>query len=161
MILNLIILTSSKKKKSSDQPNRHYIHCNIVPEKKDNITDASYDCSKTTWAHKTSSNMALFLALYLGFKDIYLLGVDHNHMYADPNNVKAIKSGIVSESETILLKELHTKGKGSQVSHFNDLIGVIRPMELIEDRFPLKVKNLSKKSVFYCHQIVDIESLGI
>lgn len=150
-----------KKKKCLDEPNMHYIHCNTPYEKKDKITDASYDCSKTTWAHKTSSNMALFLALYLGFENIYLLGVDHDHMNADPDNVKAIKNGILSESETILLKELFTNGKGSQVGHLNDLIGVIRPMELIEEKFPLKVKNLSKRSVFYCHQTVDIESLNI
>ena len=150
-----------KKKKSLNEPNRHYIHCNIPSEKKDKITDASYDCSKTTWAHKTSSNMALFLALYLGFENIYLLGVDHDHMNADPDNVKAVKKGILAESETVLLKELYTNNKGSQVGHFNDLIGVIRPMELIEDKFPLKVKNLSKKSIFYCHQTVDIESLDI
>ena len=151
------------KKSTINRSYKYFMHSNTQYGDKEIFNESSYDCSKTTWAHKTSSNMALFLALYLGFKEIYLLGVDHSHMNADPEDVKAIKKGVLSEAETELLKKNHQKYEkgGSQVSHYKDLIKVIRPMEIIEQNFPLRVKNLSKQSIFYCHQVVDIETLGI
>ena len=151
------------KKNNADNFNKYYIHANTAYEVTEDFNESSYDCAKTTWSHKTSSNMALFLALYLGFKDIYLLGVDHDHMNADPSNVKGIKKGILAQAETELLETLHQKYEkgGSQVNHLKDLIAVIRPMEIIEENFPLRVKNLSKQSIFYCHEVVEIDSLDL
>ena len=51
--------------------------------------------------------------------------------------------------------------KEKQTSHFLDLIDVIRPMELIEDQFPNRVKNLSTRSIFYCHEVVDIDTINL
>lgn len=151
--------------------NRHYIHSNTPFDKQKILSELSYDCSKTIWSHKTSSNLALFLALYMGFEYIYLLGVDHDHMNASPDNIKAVKGGVLAAAETRKMKKIHSELESKldskleirepQTGHFKDLIEVIRPMELIEEKFPLKVKNLSKRSVFYCHQTVDIESLDI
>tara|TARA_Y200000002_G_C22678453_1_gene663056 strand:- start:1302 stop:2054 length:753 start_codon:yes stop_codon:yes gene_type:complete len=151
-----------KQRGTHNKPNKNYIHCNIPFSKQIELTNDSYNCSKTIWSPKSSSNFALFLALYQGFDEIYLLGVDHDHMNADPENVKAIKEGILTKEETNKLKVLRKDNKKEkQTLHFLDLIDVIKPMEMIEDLFPKRVKNLSTRSIFYCHEVIDLDSIGL
>ena len=151
-----------KTRETLNHKNKNYIHCNIQFDKQNKLLDSSFDCSKTIWSPKSSSNFALFLALYQGFDEIYLLGVDHDHMNTDANNVKAIKDGVLAKDEARKLKFLRKDNKKEkQTSHFLDLIDVIRPMELIEDQFPNRVKNLSTRSIFYCHEVVDIDTINL
>ena len=83
-------------------------------------------------------------------------------MNADVNNVKAIKEGVLAKDEARKLKFLRKDNKKEkQTLHFLDLIDVIRPMEMIEDEFPKRVKNLSTRSIFYCHEVVDIETIDL
>ncbi|MDA9636811.1 hypothetical protein N9T42_03830 [SAR86 cluster bacterium] len=140
--------------------NKKFIHTNIFYENRDCIEEEDYDCSKTIWATKSSSNLALMLALYMGFEEIFLLGVDHSHININSvDEIKAVKKGVLVKDEQDQFKNILSKGKEHQSSFFKDLISVIKPMELIEDKFPGKVKNLSKISIFDCHEVVDIDSL--
>ena len=63
------------------------------------------------------------------------------------------------EDEQDQWNDLLDDGRIDQTSFLKDLIPVIKPMEMIEKKFPGRVKNLSKRSFFYCHDQIEISDL--
>lgn len=149
-----------KKKEMSILDNSFFIYCNKKYKDVDALSEEDFEISKNIWSPKTSSNLALFLAIYMGFKDIYLIGVDHDQINTiNADNLKVIKNGSLVIEERKEWKKLFEKGRVDQTLFLKDLVEIIKPMELIEKRYPGRVKNLSRRSIFYCHDEVDINNI--
>ena len=149
-----------KKKNLGIHDTSYYVYCTKKPDENKLLTSDDFELTKNIWSPKTSSNLALQIAIYMNFNEIYLIGIDHDYMntrHAD--NIKVIKKGTLVEDEQDQWKALLKHGKIDQTSFLKDLIPVIKPMEIIEKKFPGRVKNLSKRSFFYCHDKVDISDL--
>lgn len=68
------------------------------------------DFSSNLWSASTSSVLGILLALYMGFDEIYLIGVDNSNISLPKDNPRFMKGGVehenevkISESETFSL----------------------------------------------------------
>ncbi len=149
-----------KKKNLEIHDSSFYVYCTKKYDDIGSISPDDFELSKNIWSPKTSSNLALQIAIYMNFNEIYLIGIDHDYMNTKHSeNIKIIKKGTLVEDEQDQWNDLLDDGRINQTSFLKDLIPVIKPMEIIEKKFPGRVKNLSKRSFFYCHDQVDISDL--
>ncbi len=149
-----------KKKNLEIHDTSHYVFCTKKLDENKPLTPDDFELSKNIWSPKTSSNLALQIAIYMNFNEIYLIGIDHDYMNTkNAENIKVIKKGTLVEDEQDQWKTQLKNGKIDQTLFLKDLIAVIKPMEIIEKKFPGRVKNLSKRSFFYCYDQVSISDL--
>lgn len=149
-----------RKKNLEIHDNSYYVYCTKKPDENKPLAPDDFELSKNIWSPKTSSNLALQIAIYMNFNEIYLIGIDHDYMNTkNVENIKVIKQGTLVEDEQDQWKAHLKDGKIDQTLFLKDLIPVIKPMEIIEKKFPGRVKNISKRSFFYCHDQVDISDL--
>ena len=60
---------------------------------------ADIDITKMTWNADTVSIYALIFAIYMGFSEIYLLGMDHNYICNNESNYRFYQNGIHQKNE--------------------------------------------------------------
>jgi hypothetical protein len=57
------------------------------------------------WASSTGSVYALIMAISLGFKDIYLLGVDHSYLFSDEPGKYRFYAPLIGKDEDREIEE--------------------------------------------------------
>lgn len=68
--------------------------------KKDSFNKKYIDISHAIYRAETVSIYAIILALYMGFEEIYLLGMDHNYfLYDNENDMRMYKNGLHQKDE--------------------------------------------------------------
>ncbi|MEQ8821106.1 MAG: DUF115 domain-containing protein [Sumerlaeia bacterium] len=70
-----------------DRPNHHYLRSIYDFDPAAGFPRFSEDVSKVVWIGGTVTYVCMQLAFYMGFQEVYLIGMDHN--YARPDHVQA------------------------------------------------------------------------
>ena len=64
-----------------------------------NYKPRDIDITRMTWIADTASIYSLIFALYMGFSEIYLLGMDHNYICNNESNYRFYQNGIHQNNE--------------------------------------------------------------
>ena len=129
-----------------------------------NATYNDLDLQSNIWTSCTGSIGALIIALYMGFDEIYLLGLDHDHFLHDVGNARFesmnMENPIYAE-ETVLINEMKSlgidEGKRSQV--FQQTSEIFAQYERLNAMHPNRIFNLGKTSlidVFESRRLVEV-----
>ncbi|MAJ44698.1 MAG: hypothetical protein CMF96_08165 [Candidatus Marinimicrobia bacterium] len=118
------------------------------------------------WSSYTGSILALISALYMGFENIYLLGMDHDYFLHKEGEARF--KGIDS-SATLLKEEKKVLKQRSQINNkhqssymreeFEALSEIFLQYERIGNLFPNKIFNLGKNSLLDMFPHKDLTSL--
>ena len=104
--------------------------------------DYPIDICKEIPPFQTVVQIAIYLAIYLGFNKIYLLGVDHDWLL---NFNKS--SHFYNENESVLVQSGYDEWKGkSMKEEFISHVKLWEIYENIKDKFSGKIINLNKNS---------------
>jgi hypothetical protein len=107
-----------------------------------------WDLSRNIWSSSVGSVYALLIALYLGFDEIYLLGIDHSYLsfnnpasyrfYGENSNLK--RSREIKRNE-----EIHRKSQNTIILEGTHL--AFEQYNLISENTTTGIFNLSKQSI--------------
>lgn len=107
------------------------------------------------WSANTVSIYALIVAIYMGFEEIYLLGMDHNYICKSENDWRFYKDGIhqVNETRRAMQDNSHTqctlRATGKIFEHY----------QILKDYNDNIISNCSKSSlldIFECKNLGEI-----
>jgi hypothetical protein len=108
-----------------------------------NFNKKDIDMTNMIWSANTVSIYALIAAIYMGFDEIYLLGMDHNYMCKSENDWRFYKDAIHQKDETkrIMQDKSHTqhvfKATGKIFEHY----------QILKDNNRNKIYNCSDESL--------------
>jgi hypothetical protein len=80
-----------------DRPNHHYYRALYEFQAHPGWPNFSLDPSKLVWIGGTVTYVCLQFAYYMGFKNVYLIGMDHN--YTKPHDIKVEGNEWTSQSD--------------------------------------------------------------
>jgi len=101
------------------------------------------DITKMIWIADTISIYSLIVAIYMGFSEIYLLGMDHNHICNNESNYRFYQNAIHQNNESE--REL---GESSHTKHVSlGIYKVFSQYELLSNNSNSKIYNTSKNSL--------------
>ena len=101
------------------------------------------DITKMIWIADTISIYSLIVAIYMGFSEIYLLGMDHNHICNNESNYRFYQNGIHQNNESE--REL---GESSFIKHVSlGIYKVFSQYELLSNNSNSKIYNTSRNSL--------------
>ena len=138
---------------------------NNTPAYKPSLKD--FNLTSNIWSSYTGSILALVTALYMGFKSIYLLGMDHDYFLHKPGEArfKGIDTSAVSlKIEKKVLLEKHSidndQNRNSYMTEeFDALSEIFLQYQRIDNLFPNRIYNLSKQSLLDIFPFVDMQEV--
>ena len=103
------------------------------------------DITRMIWIADTVSIYSLIFAIYMGFSEIYLLGMDNNYICNNESNYRFYKNGIHQNNES----ERITKGSSRTKKESLGIYKVFSQYELLLKYSNTKIYNISNNSLFY------------
>lgn len=111
------------------------------------------DMTNMIWSANTVSIYALIVTIYMGFDEIYLLGMDHNYMCKSENDWRFYKEAIHQKDE-----EKRSMGDKSHVQHsFMATSRIFEHYQILKDNNKIKIYNCSSSSLL---DIFEYRNLG-
>jgi len=108
-----------------------------------NYKPADIDITRMTWIADTVSIYSLIVAIYMGFSEIYLLGMDHNYICNKESDYRFYKNGIHQNNEV----ERTIKGT-SRTKHLSfGMYKIFQQYELLSHNSHTKIYNSSRHSL--------------
>lgn len=77
----------------------YWYFAGVLSDEHYNFSKKDIDMTKMIWSANTVSIYALIVAIYMGFDEIYLLGMDHNYICNSENNWRFYTDGIHQNNE--------------------------------------------------------------
>jgi|TARA_B110000305_G_C19425929_1_gene633553 hypothetical protein len=122
------------------------------------------DLQSNIWTSNTGSIGALITALYMGFDEIYLLGMDHDYFLHNTGEGRFYginKESLLFKEEIKVIEEQQKTGNADArlSSAFNDLSHIFTQYERLNIMHPNKIYNLGKNSlldVFPSKKLVEV-----
>ena len=114
--------------------------------------DSDLDMQSNIWTAKTGSICALICSLYMGFNEIYLLGMDHDYFMRDIGDARfdSIDKTKFSLKKEIEILETHKKqgiNEAKLTNTFQQLSEIFEQYEKLNDLFPNRIYNLGRNSL--------------
>ena len=117
-----------------------------------NYSQQDVNITKMIWIADTVSIYALILAIYMGFSEIYMLGMDHNYICNKESNYRFYNNGIHQHNE----QQRSLKGS-SKVKHFSKgLYNIFSQYEMIKNNTPKSIYNVSSNSLLDVFEYVKL-----
>ena len=101
------------------------------------------DITRMIWIADTVSIYSLIFAIYMGFSEIYLLGMDNNYICNNESNYRFYKNGIHQNNES----ERITKGSSRTKKESLGIYKVFSQYELLLKYSNTKIYNISNNSL--------------
>jgi len=101
------------------------------------------DIVRMTWMADTVSIYAIIFAIYMGFSEIYLLGMDHDYICNNESNCRFYKNGIHQNNESNRI----TKGSSRTKKESLGIYKVFSQYELLLKNSNTKIYNTSRNSL--------------
>jgi hypothetical protein len=101
------------------------------------------DIVRMTWMANTVSIYAIIFAIYMGFSEIYLLGMDHDYICNNESNCRFYKNGIHQNNESNRI----TKGSSRTKKESLGIYKVFSQYELLLKNSNTKIYNTSRNSL--------------
>lgn len=101
------------------------------------------DIVRMTWMADTVSIYAIIFAIYMGFSEIYLLGMDHDYICNNESNCRFYKNGIHQKNESNRI----TKGSSRTKKESLGIYKVFSQYELLLKNSNTKIYNTSRNSL--------------
>ena len=108
-----------------------------------NYKPADIDITRMTWIADTVSIYSLIVAIYMGFSEIYLVGMDHNYICNKESDYRFYKNGIHQNNES----ERITKGSSRTKKESLGIYKVFSQYELLLKYSNTKIYNISNNSL--------------
>ena len=96
-----------------------------------------------TWVAENLSIKALIFAIYMGFSEIYLLGMDHNYICNNESYYRFYKNGIHQKNEDEKILKGASLTKHLSFSMYN----IFHQYELLSNNSHTKIYNSSRDSL--------------
>ena len=113
------------------------------------------DITRMIWIADTVSIYSLIFAIYMGFSEIYLLGMDHNYICNNESNYRFYKNGIHQNNEV----ERIIKGY-SRTKHLSfGMYKIFQQYELLTNNSHTKIYNSSRNSLLDVFNYVTLEEV--
>ena len=104
---------------------------------------ADIDITRMTWIADTASIYSLIVAIYMGFGEIYLLGMDHNYICNNESNYRFYQKGIHQNNEVE-----RTIKDASRTKHLSfGMYKIFHQYELLSNNSHTKIYNSSRNSL--------------
>lgn len=111
------------------------------------------DMTNMIWSANTVSLYALIVAIYMGFDEIYLLGMDHNYMCKAENDWRFYKDGIHQKDEI----KRSMKGVSHTQHTFTATGKIFEQYQILKDNNTCQIFNCSNSSLL---DIFEYKNLG-
>ena len=120
-----------------------------------NYKPADIDITRMTWIADTVSIYSLIVAIYMGFSEIYLLGMDHNYICNKESDYRFYKNGIHQKNEDKrLIKDL------SRTKHASlGIYKIFSQYELLSYNSDTKILNTSKDTLLDVFKYVTLKNI--
>ena len=101
------------------------------------------DITRMIWIADTVSIYSLIFAIYMGFSEIYLLGMDHNYICNNESNYRFYKNGIHQNNEVERIIK-----SASRTKHLSfGMYKIFHQYELLSNNSHTKIYNSSRDSL--------------
>lgn len=146
--------------------NIYYI-CRMNKKLNNNLPEFSTDCSKQVYLGGTITYDMLQLAVYMGFKQIYLLGMDFNYSVERYEDNTIIKKDICNHMKEIEKEEMQFYEAVSQrygASYLADIdlqLAAFQAAKDYADKHNIKIYNATRGGKLEVFQRVDFDGLII
>ena len=120
-----------------------------------NYKPADLDITKMTWIADTVSIYSLIVAIYMGFNEIYLMGMDHNYICNNKSNYRFYKDGIhQNNEEKRIIKDT------SLTKHLSfGMYKIFNQYELLSNNSYTKIYNTSRNSLLDIFEYVTFKDV--
>jgi hypothetical protein len=113
------------------------------------------DITRMIWIADTVSIYSLIFAIYMGFREIYLIGMDHNYICNDKNNYRFYQDGIHQKNE-----EERTVKDTSLTKHLSlGMYKIFNQYELLSNESHTKIYNTSRNSLLDIFEYITLEEV--
>ena len=108
-----------------------------------NYKPRDIDITRMTWIADTISIYSIIVAIYMGFSEIYLLGMDHNYICNNKSNYRFYKDGIhQNDEDERMLKDT------SLTKHLSfSIYKIFHQYELLSNNSDTEIYNTSRNSL--------------
>ena len=120
-----------------------------------NYKTADLDITRMTWIADTVSIYSLIVAIYMGFNEIYLMGMDHNYICNNKSNYRFYKDGIhQNNEEKRIIKDT------SLTKHLSfGMYKIFNQYELLSNNSYTKIYNTSRNSLLDIFEYVTFKDV--
>ena len=101
------------------------------------------DITRMTWIADSVSIYSLIVAIYMGFSEIYLLGMDHNYICNKESDYRFYKNGIHQKNEDKRVIKDSSRTKHASLGIYN----IFSQYELLSDNSDTIILNTSKDTL--------------
>ena len=113
------------------------------------------DITRMIWIADAVSIYSLIFAIYMGFSEIYLLGMDHNYICNDRSNYRFYRDGIHQNNE----ENRVLKGSSKSMHEAGAIYKIFSQYELLNNNTSKKIFNISKKSLLDVFDYVELSEV--
>ncbi len=120
-----------------------------------NYKPRDIDITRMTWIADTISIYSIIVAIYMGFSEIYLLGMDHNYICNNKSNYRFYKDGIhQNDEDERMLKDT------SLTKHLSfSIYKVFHQYELLSNNSDTEIYNTSRNSLLDIFEYVTFKDI--
>jgi len=108
-----------------------------------NYSPHDINITRMIWTADTVSIFALIFAIYMGFNDIYMLGMDHNYICNKKSKKRFYQNGIHQYNE----EERLLKGSSGVKQESKALYNIFSQYEMLKNNTSKRIYNISKNSL--------------
>jgi len=120
-----------------------------------NYKQRDIDITRMTWIADTISIYSIIVAIYMGFSEIYLLGMDHNYICNNKSNYRFYKDGIhQNDEDERMLKDT------SLTKHLSfSIYKIFHQYELLSNNSDTEIYNTSRNSLLDIFEYVTFKDI--
>ena len=120
-----------------------------------NYSPQDVNITRMIWTADTVSIFALIFAIYMGFNDIYMLGMDHNYICNEKSKKRFYQNGIHQyNEEERLLKD------SSEVKHESKALhNIFSQYEILKNNTSKQIYNISNNSLLDVFDYVKLSDI--
>jgi len=120
-----------------------------------NYKPRDIDITRMTWIADTISIYSIIVAIYMGFSEIYLLGMDHNYICNNKSNYRFYKDGIhQNDEDERMLKDT------SLTKHLSfSIYKIFHQYELLSNNSDTEIYNTSRNSLLDIFEYVTFKDI--
>ena len=120
-----------------------------------NYKPRDIDITRMTWIADTISIYSIIVAIYMGFSEIYLLGMDHNYICNNKSNYRFYKDGIHQNDED----ERMLKDTSLTKHHSFSIYKIFHQYELLSNNSDTEIYNTSRNSLLDIFEYVTFKDI--
>jgi len=117
-----------------------------------NFKQKDIDITNMVWSANTVSVYALIIAIYMGFDEIYLLGMDHNYICKSKNDSRFYQNGLHQKDEV----SRSMNGKSYAQHAFIASGKIFEHYQILKDNNACQIFNCSNSSLLDIYKCKDL-----